>query len=121
VLRIRLQRIGRKKKPNYRIIVVEHTAAAKKSKYAEQLGTYNPLAKKDAFKIDQGKFSEWVKKGAKPTNTIARLMKGMGVKDMEPFIYEMKSRGKKKEVKAAAEAAGQAKPAEAPAPEAPKS
>ncbi len=114
MLRIRLQRIGRKKKPNYRIIVVEHTAAATKSKYVEQLGHYNPLSKKDAFQIDQEKFLQWIKKGAMPTNTIARLMKGMGVKDMEPFIYEMKSRGKKKEAKAAAEAAGQAKPAAAP-------
>ena len=114
MLRIRLQRIGRKKKPNYRIIVVEHTAAATKSKYVEQLGHYNPLSKKDAFQIDQEKFLQWIKKGAMPTNTTARLMKGMGVKDMEPFIYEMKSRGKKKEAKAAAEAAGQAKPAAAP-------
>lgn len=124
MLRIRLQRIGRKKKPNYRIVVAEHSSAVVKSKYVEQLGYYNPLNSDNALELDKDKLLEWIKKGAKPTNTIARLLKRDGVKGMEPFIIEMRDRKKKKseeageankEGEAPAESA-KAAPAEAPAP-----
>jgi len=116
VLRIRLQRIGREKKPNYRIVVAEHSSAVVKNKYVEQLGVYNPLDSSSAFKVNTDKLLEWVKKGAKPTNTIARLLKKEGVKGMEPFIIEMKDRKKKKQeenAESAAPAGGA--PAEKPA------
>ena len=98
MLRIRLQRIGRKKRPSYRIVVAEHSTAATKNRYVESLGFYNPIASEKVFNVDKDKLLEWIKKGAKPTNTLARLLKGDGLKGMEPFIVEMKDRKKKKQV-----------------------
>lgn len=94
MLRIRLQRSGRKNRPNYRIVVAEHSAPIK-GKYIDILGSFDPLVEKHGLVIDVAKVHEWIKKGAKPTNTIARLLKGKQVKDMEPFIIEMKDRAVK--------------------------
>ncbi|MBU0727214.1 30S ribosomal protein S16, partial [Patescibacteria group bacterium] len=96
MLKIRLQRLGRSKRPNYRIVVAEHTAAPQ-GKYIDQLGSYDPLSTVDALKVDTDKVLEWIKKGAQPSNTLARLLKGNGVKGMEPYIVEMKDKKKKKE------------------------
>lgn len=130
MLRIRLQRSGRKNRPNYRIVVAEHSAPIK-GRYIDLLGTFDPLVEKHGFVVDTAKVEEWIKKGAKPTNTIARLLKGQGMKGMEPFIVEMKDRVVKKTKKEEAPAApaapaapvaeatgdeGETKPAEEAAP-----
>jgi len=118
VLRIRLQRSGRKNRPNYRVVVAEHSAPIK-GRYLEMLGTFDPLVDKHGFVVDTTKVEEWIKKGAKPTNTVARLLKGQGLKGMEPFIIDMKDRAVKnpKEVpEAPAAPAAPAPVAEAPAP-----
>lgn len=91
MLRIRLQRSGRKKRPNYRIVVAEHSAPIK-GRYIDMIGTFDPLIEKHGLVVDTAKVEEWIKKGAKPTNTVARLLKGQGSKGMEPFIIEMKDR-----------------------------
>jgi len=87
------------------------------------LGTFDPIVDKHGLIVDVAKVEEWIKKGAKPTNTIARLLKGQGVKGMEPFVVEMKDRAVKnpKEEKAAVEPVADApatkeKPAEEAAP-----
>ncbi|MBN2087154.1 30S ribosomal protein S16 [Candidatus Peregrinibacteria bacterium] len=100
MLRIRLQRTGRKKRPSYRIVVAEHSAAATKNNYIEALGHYNPISKEKSLEVDKDKLLEWIKKGAKPSNTLARLLKGDGLKGMEPYIVEMKDKKKKKEEEA---------------------
>lgn len=68
------------------------------------LGTFDPLVEKHGLVADVAKIEEWIKKGAKPTNTIARLLKGQGVKGMDSFVIEMKDRAVKnpKEKKAPA-------------------
>jgi len=114
VLRIRLQRLGRKGRPDYRIVLAEH-ARAVKGKIIESLGYYHPLMKEDVLKIDMDRFTELVKNGARPTNTIARLLMQQGVKGMERFVIEMKD----KKVKNPKEEAAVAPAPEAPAPEAP--
>ncbi|MBN1258736.1 30S ribosomal protein S16 [Candidatus Peregrinibacteria bacterium] len=96
MLKIRLQRIGREGRPVYRIVVAEHTAAAK-GKYIALLGRYDPLVTPKVFELDPQAVETWVKKGAKPSSTIARILKGKGVKGMEAFIDDMPSRKKKKE------------------------
>jgi len=113
VLRIRLQRSGREGRPNYRIVVAEHSAPIK-GRYIELLGTFDPLVEKHGFVVDTAKVEAWIKKGAKPTNTIARLLKGQGIKGMEPFIVEMKDRkvkNPKEEPEASAAPAAEAAPA----------
>ena len=120
MLKIRLQRTGRKNIPFYRIVVAEHSASAK-SKSVEQLGFYNPLVKPWQFQADTDRILEWIKKGAKPSNTVARLLKASGVKGMEGFIIEMKDRRKKGEEAPVANAEVQKKEDPAPAePEAEK-
>ncbi|MCK5604817.1 30S ribosomal protein S16, partial [Candidatus Pacearchaeota archaeon] len=91
VLKIRLQRTGRKKMPFYRVVVAEHSTAVQGG-YVDQIGFYNPLVKPWSFEVDTDKALEWIKKGAKPTNTVARLLKASGAKGMERFIVEMKDR-----------------------------
>lgn len=116
MLKIRLQRTGRENIPFYRIVVAEHTSPVK-GKVIERVGFYNPLIKPWSFEFDKEKIPAWIKKGAKPSNTVARLLKAAGVADMEKFIVDMKDRKKKKEsvkeeVKADEAPAAKEKPAE---------
>ena len=118
MLRIRLQRSGRKNRANYRVVVAEHSAPIK-GRCLELIGTFDPLVEKHGLVIDTAKVEAWIKKGAKPTNTIARLLKAQGLKGMEPFIIEMKDRKVKnpKEEPEAPAAVPAAEAAPAPAAE----
>ncbi|MBN2096721.1 30S ribosomal protein S16 [Candidatus Peregrinibacteria bacterium] len=111
MLTIRLQRTGRKKQPFFNIVVAEHSVSAK-GKFIEKLGFYNPITKPWTFEIDANKAVEWVKKGARPSNTVARLLKSQGVKDMDKFIIEMTDRKKKKEEEEVKEVPKAEKPAD---------
>lgn len=74
MLKIKLQRIGKRDQPQYRIVVAE--ARSKVSgRYVDLLGNYNPEAKGEQFKINQNKYQEWIKKGAQPTDTVRKLAK----------------------------------------------
>lgn len=73
MVRIRLLRIGKKNQPFYRIVVIHSRRAPQSHKYVDCLGWYNPRGKE--LKIDLGKFDEWLKKGAQPSDTVARLVK----------------------------------------------
>ena len=76
MLAIRLQRIGRKKQPLYRVVVSEST----KDMYGdhlENLGTYNPKTKETKLNIEQIK--HWLDKGAQPSNTIYNFLVKEGV------------------------------------------
>lgn len=120
MLKIRLQRLGRKKRPFYRIVVAEHSAPIK-GRYVESLGHYDPLMKEGGFVVDEEKLKLWISKGAQPTNTVARLSKGAGIADMDKFIVTMVDRRKKnapeeEEVPASAETTS----ADAPADKAPE-
>lgn len=70
---IRLARIGKKKAPFYRIVAVDKRKK-RDGQYLENLGTYNPLTGEIVqFHVDQ--FDAWVKKGALPSDTVARIKK----------------------------------------------
>lgn len=94
MLRIRLQRTGRKKSPFYKVVVAEKSSPIK-GRVVDRLGFYNPLVKPWSFEVDTDKVSEWIGKGAQPTNTVARLLKAAGVEGMDKFILEMADRKKK--------------------------
>lgn len=122
MLRIRLSRTGRKNYPSYRIVVAEH-ARPVKGKFIEILGHYIPNRDPKVFEYDEKKIREWISKGAKPTDTVASLLKNAGVTGMEKYIEPRdKKRKKKKEVEEApaaptpAPAAEEPKAEEAPAP-----
>lgn len=94
MLKIRLQRSGRKNRANYRIVVAEHSSAVQGT-YIDLVGSFDPLVEKHGFKADIEKIDAWIKKGAKPTNTVARLLKGQGHPSMDRFIVEMKNKAVK--------------------------
>ena len=68
---IRLARFGRKKAPFYRVVVVDSTKKTT-AKYLEAIGTWNPSKKSKV--IDKEKVSSWVKKGAKLSATVKKLL-----------------------------------------------
>jgi small subunit ribosomal protein S16 len=74
MLMIRLARFGGKKKPAYRVVVIDK-ARARDSRAVEVVGTYNPVAKPAAVKLDHERIAHWMKNGARPSDTVARLLK----------------------------------------------
>jgi len=72
--KIRLQRIGAKKKPFYRVVVMEKSDATDSS-VIDYLGTYNPHTDPPDIKIDLGKVDKWIEKGSIPSTKIAAILK----------------------------------------------
>ena len=71
---IRMSRHGAKKKPFYRIVVSDQRFP-RDGRYIEQVGSYDPRAKSHAVKLDHEKIDSWMKKGAKPSQTVSQLIK----------------------------------------------
>ena len=71
MLKIRLKRLGAKKAPTFRIIVINSTTK-REGKPVQELGYYNPKTK--VMKLDKESAENWVKKGAQPTQTVAYLI-----------------------------------------------
>ncbi len=123
MLKIRLKRLGAKKAPSYRIIVINSTTK-REGKPVEELGFYNPKTKE--MKLNIVSANEWVKKGAQPTDTVKYLMANcnedgsLNYKKSEKVKLSKKAMAKKaeEEARAAEEAAKTAEAAEAPAEEA---
>lgn len=74
MLMIRLARFGAKKKPTYRVVVIEKERA-RDSKAIEVLGHYNPVAEPATIQLDHARIEHWVKNGAQVSDTVARLVK----------------------------------------------
>ena len=72
MVRIRLSRRGKKKRPFYRIVVTD-IRTKRDGAPIDQIGTYDPITK--SLKIDKEKAESWIKKGAKPTETVISLLK----------------------------------------------
>ncbi len=72
MLKIRLMRIGTRKRPFYRIVVVDERKKRTGS-YLDLIGTYNPLTEPKEIKIDQDKVKEWTKKGAQLSDGFLRI------------------------------------------------
>ena len=72
MVRIRLSRRGKKKRPFYRIVVTD-IRTKRDGAPIEQIGTYDPISK--SLKINKEKAEAWIKKGAKPTETVLSLLK----------------------------------------------
>ena len=88
-VRIRLSRGGAKKRPFYRIVVAD-SRRSRDGKFIDQVGTYNPMLKKDnpeRIKIDLEKAKEWIAKGAQPSDRVKLFLSTMGVGE-KPIITE---------------------------------
>lgn len=73
-VRIRLTRMGRKKKPFYRIVVA-NSESKRDGKFLEVVGTYDPMQEPVAIRIHDEKLQKWLQEGAKPTDTVKSLLK----------------------------------------------
>jgi small subunit ribosomal protein S16 len=74
MLRIRLARFGAKKKPAYRVVVIQGERS-RDSRFVEVVGHYNPVATPALVDLDRDRISHWMKNGAQPSDTVARLLK----------------------------------------------
>ena len=72
MLKLRLKRMGRKKQPTYRLVVMENTSR-RNGRPVEQVGYYNPLTKESHFDIE--KIRKWLGYGVKPTQTVQDLLR----------------------------------------------
>lgn len=73
MVKIRLKRIGAKKAPAYNIVVAD-SRVARNGKIIDSLGLYNPMKDPVELSIDMEKAKDWIKKGAKPTDTVKYLI-----------------------------------------------
>lgn len=73
MVKIRLQRQGKKKNPFYHIVVAD-SKSPRDGKIIEQLGTYDPMTEPATVKLDKEKVEKWIKNGAKPTDTVKFLI-----------------------------------------------
>jgi len=77
-VKIRLTRMGRKKKPFYRIVVMD-TRAKRDGKYIERLGIYNPMVNPPDIRIDEERVGYWIDTGALISDTVNSLLKKKGI------------------------------------------
>ena len=75
---LRMTRRGAKKKPFYRIVATD-SRSPRDGRFLEMLGTYDPLKSENNIRVDAEKITSWIKKGAKPSQTVASLLKKAGV------------------------------------------
>ena len=73
MVKIRLQRFGKKKSPFYHIVVAD-SKSPRDGRIIEQIGTYNPMTEPSSIVLDKEKVEEWIKNGAKPTDTVKALI-----------------------------------------------
>ena len=77
MVKIRLKRMGMKKKPFYRLVVAAERAS-RDGRFIDELGYYNPVSNPVELKIDAEKAQLWIKNGAQPTDTVRALLKKTG-------------------------------------------
>ena len=73
MVKIRLQRAGKKKAPFYHIVIAD-SKSPRDGKIIEQIGTYNPMTEPSELVLDREKVAQWIKNGAKQTETVKRLI-----------------------------------------------
>ncbi len=78
MVKIRLRRIGQKKKPFYRIVVADSRTAMNSRTIAE-IGTYDPLKDPTEYKIDEEQAKKWLSNGAQPTERVSKIFKLAGI------------------------------------------
>lgn len=77
-VKIRLKRMGAKKKPTYRFVVAD-SRFPRDGRFIEEIGTYNPLKDPSEVKINEDKALEWMLYGAKPSDTVRNLFSAAGL------------------------------------------
>ena len=73
MVKIRLQRVGKKKAPFYHVVVAD-SKSPRDGKIIEKIGTYDPMTKPSTIVLDKEKVATWIKNGAQPTETVKALI-----------------------------------------------
>lgn len=76
-VKLRLMRMGKKKQPTYRVVAAD-SRSPRNGRFIEIVGTYQPRLEPSAINIDNEKALKWLRNGAKPTETVERLLKISG-------------------------------------------
>lgn len=82
-VRIRLTRVGATKQPSYRFVVAD-SRNARDGRSLDTLGHYNPRADPIEINVDEAKAREWLSRGARPSETVERLFRRVGVLPAKP-------------------------------------
>lgn len=77
-VKIRLKRMGAKKRPFYRVVVA-NSESPRDGRFIDQLGYYDPMTDPATVKIDSDKAVLWLQRGAQPTETTADLLRKEGI------------------------------------------
>ena len=77
-VKIRLKRMGAKKRPFYRIVVAD-SRFPRDGRFIEEIGTYDPNQEPSVVKFDEEAAKKWLADGAQPTETVAKLLKSAGI------------------------------------------
>jgi len=78
MVKIRLKRMGMKKMPFYRLVVID-SRSARDGRAIEEVGYYNPMTEPAELKIDEERAKYWIANGAQPTDTVRGLLKKGGI------------------------------------------
>ena len=77
-VRMRLTRVGSKKNPIYRVVVADQRSP-RDGRFIEIIGRYNPQTDPSTIDLDEAKVTEWLGKGAQPSDAVAKLIKAAGI------------------------------------------
>lgn len=77
MLKLKLQRVGRKHDPSYRVVVTEHTTGPKSNKHVEIVGHYDTIRK--TTKLVEDRIKYWLEKGVQPTDTVFNILVTAGI------------------------------------------
>ena len=94
-VKMRLTRLGDKKSPIYRIVVVD-SRKARDGEYIEKIGHYNPTTQPAEVVIDADKAKDWLAKGVQPTETVKALLVHEGVIEKSSKLSAPRTKTRKK-------------------------
>ena len=94
-VKMRLTRLGDKKSPSYRIVVID-SRKARDGEYIDKIGHYNPTTNPAEIVIDNDKAKDWLAKGVQPTETVRALLLNAGVIEKSDKLSPSKTNPKKK-------------------------
>ncbi|EEJ42460.1 MAG: 30S ribosomal protein S16 [Leuconostoc mesenteroides] len=77
-VKIRLKRMGAKKRPFYRVVIAD-SRSPRDGRFIETVGTYNPISQPAEIKLDEEKILSWLGNGAQPSDTVRNLLSNAGI------------------------------------------
>ena len=78
MIKLRLKRMGAKKRPSYRIVAAE-SSSPRDGRIIESIGHYDPIAEPATIKINEERALHWLSVGAQPSDTVASLFRKQGI------------------------------------------